>query len=378
VRIVLGTLGLAAPGGTETYCLTVARELERRGHEVILFADELGPYAEWAAESGADIARGDADLPPTCDAVLANDAVTAGLLRDRYPTTRLVYCVHSTLYEVQAPPLTPGLINAIIAPSERFAAFARAFALDVPVIRLRQPIDTEWFAPSVPPRRPPRRALLLSNALLEGPRRDALFETWAAHHIECVQVGHSNSVYDVRPAIAEADIVVGRGRSAMEGMACGKAVYVFDAGGGDGWVTPDTYPAIEADNFAGMATDVPIDRRRLAADLDGYDPDMGWINRELAVTYHNVRFHVQGLVEVLRGPRPRRGDSTSSAAAVATTVRFAWRSQLRAVAAEQQVMDLRQQLDAAPGKAQEELRRARRVRLGLALGHLYDLARGRR
>lgn len=369
MRIVIGTLALAAPGGTETFCLTVARELQRRGHEVVLFADSFGPYADWVGELGVAIARGIDMLPPACDAILANDAITARLLAVRYPDTRLVYCIHGTIFEIQQPPVEPGLIDAIVAPSERFAAFARSFAIDVPVVRLRQPIDTEWFVPSVPPRRPPIRALLLSNALIEGPRRDALLETWTSHRIQVVQVGHGDRVFDVRPAIADSDIVIGRGRAAMEGMACGKAVYVFDVGGGDGWVTPETYPAIEADNFAGMATDAPIDRRRLDADLDDYSPEMGWINRELAVTYHSVRSQVQGIIEVLRGPAPRRGDSTSNAAALAVTARFAWQMQLRAMAAEQQVRDLR--------STQEEILGARRVRVALALGRIFDLARHR-
>lgn len=358
-----------APGGTETFCLTVARELQRRGHQVVLFADSLGPYADWATEMGAEIARGADQLPFACDVVLANDAITARLLAVRYPDTRLVYCIHGTIFEIQQPPLEPGLIDAIIAPSQRFAEFARSFALDVPVVRVRQPIDTEWLVPTVPPRRQPRRALLLSNSLTEGARRNALFETWKRRGIEVVQLGHGGSVLDVRPAISDSDIVVGRGRAAMEGMACGKAVYVFDAGGGDGWITPETYPAIEADNFAGMATDVPVDRHRLAADLDDYDPEMGWINRELVVTYHSVRSQVQDLIEVLRGPASGRGDSTTTAAALAVTARFAWRTQARAMVAEQRVRELERVLD--------EILRTRRVRVALALGHIYDLVRRR-
>ena len=365
------------PGGTETYCVTVARELARRGHEVVLFADSIGPYADWAEELGVDVARAETDLPNACDAVFANDAITAGTLAGRYPESRCVYCVHSTVHEVQAPPLAPGLIDAIIALSERFGAFARAFALDVPVIRLRQPIDTDWFTPSVPPRRPPRRALLLGNSLA-GPRRDALVETWTAHGIDCRQVGRPrNAMNDVRPEIADADIVVARGRAAMEGMAAGKAVYVFDDGGGDGWVTPETYPAIEADNFAGMATEVPVDRRRLAADLAAYDPDMGWINRELAVTYHNARSHAQGLVEVLRGPASPRGDSTTSAAAAARTVRFAWRMQGRAAAAETELAQARHQL-ASTQQQLDALRGSRLVRAALAVGRIRDRLRRRR
>ena len=42
--------------------------------------------------------------------------------------------------------------------------------------------------------------------------------------------------------MADADIVVGYGRSVLEAMAMGRAAYVWDHAGGDGWVTPETYP----------------------------------------------------------------------------------------------------------------------------------------
>ena len=58
-----------------------------------------------------------------------------------------------------------------------------------------------------------------------------------------------------RAALENADIVVGKSRAALDAMACGRAVYLYDMFGGDGWVTPDTYAAMEADQFAGQATD---------------------------------------------------------------------------------------------------------------------------
>ena len=393
MRVVIGVLALAYPGGTETYCLTVARALERLGHEVTLFADELGPLAERAVDGGFDVARELTELPAQCEAVLANDAITAGLLAGRYPDTRLVYCVHSSLFEVQTPPLDSGIVDAIVAPSDRLAAHAHALALDVPVVRLAQPIDTERFLPSEAPRLPPRRALLLSS-YLEDRRREALVETWTAAGIECVQVGAADRVvFDVRPEIAQADIVVAKARAALEAMACGKAVYVFDGFGGDGWVTADSYPALEADNFAGQATDRPVDRHRLAADLDRYDPDMGWINREIVIRNHSARSHAHQLVELLRGPSPRRPDSVSSAAATARTVRYAWRMQRRAASSAREAAALRAQVaeltserDAWRVRALEadralqassELIRTRRVHAGIALGRCLDRLRGR-
>lgn len=225
----------------------------------------------------------------------------------------------------------------------------RALATDVPVVRLAQPIDIQRFAPSQAPRRTPRKALLLSH-YLDGDRRQALVDAWTSGGVECVQVGAKTDLaFDVRDEISDADIVVGKGRAALEGMACGKAVYVFDSWGGDGWVTADNYAAFEADNFAGLATERPIDARGLAADLARYDPDMGWVNRELVVTHHLAHAHVHCLVEVLRGAEPRRHDSTTSSAATARTVRAAWRAQRRAMNLEQHVADLRAEVQALVG-----------------------------
>jgi hypothetical protein len=69
-------------------------------------------------------------------------------------------------------------------------------------------------------------------------------------------------------------------------MACGKAVFVYDHFGGDGWVTPRRYAAMEADNFAGLALPPISTPAQLEAELAGYEADMGIVNRELVVTHH--------------------------------------------------------------------------------------------
>ena len=122
--------------------------------------------------------------------------------------------------------------------------------------------------------------------------------------MEVTVVGGSQSRYDVAAAIADADIVVAKARAALDGMACGRAVYIFDMFGGDGWVTPGCYAALEGDNFAGLATDRVIDATELARDLDEYDPRMGMANRDLVVQHHSARDHVIDLVAAIRELRP--------------------------------------------------------------------------
>lgn len=47
--------------------------------------------------------------------------------------------------------------------------------------------------------------------------------------------------------------MIGLGRSALEGIAAGRPVIVHGVPGADGWVTPERYPAMESDGFAGLA-----------------------------------------------------------------------------------------------------------------------------
>src|SRR5215210_5874279 len=279
MRVVLGRQSLVTAGGTQTYAITVARELEKLGHEVTLATEEIGPMADFAREQGVTVVGVD-DLPSACDAILGHDLGMAAMLGARYPDATLAYVVHSEGADAQMPPLIPGAVDALIACSDRFAARARAMAIDAPIVRLREPIDVDGYLYPTPLPERPRRALILSN-YLRGPKRDMLVEAWESAGVECVQVGKPASpMLDPRPAIQAADIVVAKARAALEGMCCGRAVYIYDQFGADGWITPDSYPAIEADQFAGQASPMPRSRADLVADLADYHPDMGVANHE--------------------------------------------------------------------------------------------------
>jgi hypothetical protein len=302
MKVVLGMFTFADPGGTESYVLTVARELARLGHEPTIAIREAGPMAEQAASLGLKVSDDSACWPDTCDAVFAHDALMHAELSERYPGARVVFFCHSTLFNHQLPVLLPEIVDAFVVASDTVARRVRALALEAPIVRLRQPIDTEHFR-SEPIRAKPERALILSN-YLHGRRRAALVEAWEAAGVEFRQVGAPTaSETDVVAAICQADIVVAKARAALEGMSCGRAVYVYDQWGGDGWVTPSNYDELEAANFSGLAISGPREPEQIAADLGDYSPDMGWLNRELVLTHHSARRHAEELVEVLRGAR---------------------------------------------------------------------------
>ncbi|MEA2221613.1 MAG: hypothetical protein QOJ35_4239 [Solirubrobacteraceae bacterium] len=344
MRILIATQALVNPAGTETYVLVVARELQRLGHDVVVAAERLGPMAAHVEAQGIVVARGAAELPDACDAILANDAISATSFAARHPGVRLVQVAHSDLFDHQLPVLLPGVVDAVVVCSDRFAARVRALALDVPVVRLRLPVDADRFAGNgrLPAR--PRRAVIVSN-YLTGERRRALVDAWEAQGVTCTQIGVlGEAVLDPSAAMRDADIVVGKSLAALEGMACGRAVYVYDQFGGDGWVTPESYPAFEADNMAGLSSATPRSPAQLAADLVDYDPDMGWINEELIRTHHASRRHAHELVDVLRAGRASPPVPTSVLTEITRLTRVAWGASQRTLSVEHELAALRERV----------------------------------
>ncbi|MBV9311233.1 MAG: hypothetical protein JOZ73_10390 [Solirubrobacterales bacterium] len=367
MRVVLATHSLAQTGGSESYALTVAHELRRLGHEITLAAQELGSVAELAEREGLHVTTVSGELPGTCDAVIVQDAIVTAPMVERYPHAPVVHVAHSPTFDHQLPLLAPPVIAAVVALSERVVNRIQALALDVPITRLRQPIDTDRFVEAGPLPARPRRALLLGN-YLTGERRRVLVDGWSKAGVQCVQVGLSTcQELDVRPAIAAADIVVAKGRAVLEGMACARAVYVYDDYGGDGWITPQRYDALERDGFAGLGSGGPRTSADLAADLNAYRPEMGWVNRELVRTHHSAREHVARLVEVLRSV----SGSTSDGATVAHELSRLWALKLHA---EREAGLWRgRALDAETRLAEAHwLLGTRRVRAGFALGRAVD------
>ena len=84
----------------------------------------------------------------------------------------------------------------------------------------------------------------------------------------------------------------------------GRATYVWDRAGGDGWVTPESYAAYEADGFSGNATDAMIDRERLRADLAAYRPELGTLAFDLVRRGHSASRHTEALLGLLDGAGP--------------------------------------------------------------------------
>jgi hypothetical protein len=312
VRIAVSTERLSYWGGTETYVLTLADHLQQLGHEVWVVARRTGRASAWARVRGIRVLQAEEQLPADLDLIVSNTAPLAVDLAIAQPEARHLWVAHSTLSPLQMPP-PADVAHRIVAMNDRVRRWSSAVAGVGPVVRLRQPIDVRRFSPrgTLPER--PRRLLLLGN-YLAGERMTMIQEVAAKHALEVTRVGLLGHQEDaIEEAIGAADIVVGYGRSILEAMACGRAAYVLDRHGGDGWVTPERYPALEADGFAGTGTDVTLTRARFDEDLIGYDAAMGTANRDLVLSGHKAHDHTASLLDVAADVPAQKGGSNARA-----------------------------------------------------------------
>ncbi len=306
MRIVIATQSLAGLGGSESYAITVADQLQRLGHCVWLFALDLGQSSEAAKALGLPITDSSSALPDEVDALIVQDGTVACELAARYPLTPQMFIAHSDIFDLQLPPQVEGLLAAVVTLYERVDQRIRAMALELPVIQLHQPIDVERFKPLSPIRGLPRVALALSY-YINDTRLDLLSEACAKAGIEL----RTNSIRGDKPTTTpelvynEADIVFGKARVVLEAMACGRAAYVFDHNGSDGWVTAENAARLAADNFGGQDEFRPLDAAAIAAELTSYDRLMGTNNRDFVVANHAASAHAAELVGVLRSLAPR-------------------------------------------------------------------------
>lgn len=343
MRLLLATnhLGL---GGSESYLLTVAEQLDRLGHEVLVYAPEPGKGVEVAEERGLAVVSA-SQLPDECDAALVQDAAVSLEAAERFPRAPQVFVAHSEIFDLQTPPQLPGVVALVVALNDRVEARMRSLSVGVEVRRMRQPIDTERFVSRYPLNEVPRRALLLSNTPVTD-RVKMLEEACRAAGIELQRLGGlQGQTTDPRSALAGVDVVIGYGRSILEGMACGRAAYVYDWKGGDGWVTPESYPAIEADGFGGRSAGQLIDAERLAADLRQYSPAMGPVNHDLVTSNHRANVHAQELVRLFEGlARPEAREAPSPLDEMARLVRLEWRARAEVHALSRENVELRDRL----------------------------------
>ena len=245
MKVLLSNHSLAGVGGTEKWTYAMARELQRRGYEVAVFTFACGLTAHKLAERGIRVF--DKDVPvEDFDLKLINSSTCLEQLRSVKGFT--VFTSHGPKHPLEMPS-SGADAYAAVSPEVQDRVAGLGHRAEV----IYNGVDLSEFTAEFTPDAysPPRVLSLCKSVATSWMLSDACNElkwpfTWVNYR--------ERVVWDIAGLIHEHDIVVGCGRSAIEGLACGRAVLVFDGRTeeprADGWVTRDNVEHLRRKNFS--------------------------------------------------------------------------------------------------------------------------------
>lgn len=339
MKILCTNHSLAVRGGTESYLETIAVELRRLEHEVILFSPECGAVADVFREQGFAVVDDPAAVPGDIDVIHGQHVDATAAVRARFRDVPLVFVSHSWFIPLEDPLGELGA-DAAVALNDLTEARLKARAGMHPdrVFRLRQPVSVSYGDTSrMPIGERARLAVSVSRGLKR--REQQLREACEAAGIQLLSIGGAGAEStDARREMMAADIIFAMGRSAIEAMALGRAVFVVDEANVGGWVTEDSYPRLEGVGFTGVDAPALPALTDLLAD---YSPQLGTDARTLVARHHAAPLHAARLAQIYADVRGDTGGAGSGIDTVAELARenfalglrvsaLAWESAFRA------------------------------------------------
>jgi hypothetical protein len=278
MKILLGNNTLSLLAGSETWTITLARQLKKMGHHVACFSPDLGVIAEKLEKDGIHCYS---DLAPTgirpfspyfeepadhnYDVIISNHFHIVDYLRNKFPKTPIISTIHGIIHEFEGkwapehPALNSG-VNQFVAVSEEVQDILKEhYSIDSVIIR--NFFDIPVLAGLKAPNTKPKQILLNTNyQSASDPEVQVVRD--AAKMLDCrlAAIGMNfTQAVDITKAIEDSDVVIGMGRSVLEGVAAGRLGIVHGRWGTGGVICESNIPSLQHYNFSGRNSSGKID-----------------------------------------------------------------------------------------------------------------------
>jgi len=268
----MGNNTLSYLAGSETWTQTMAKEFMKLGHSVSAYSPELGLIATKMEADGVTCTNNiDGDigiqkfsfiLEPEReypDVIICNHNHIASYLRKKYPTTPMICTIHGIIHLDEGTgekfPEHPAIdikVDKYIAVSEEVQEkLKKDYGLDSDVIRNGFDLERFKYAPNIKDK--PKVFFINSN--YNSPQDEVVqVVVEVAKHYDAAFQGigvNFTPTYEVEKVLADVDVVVGMGRSLIEGVAMGKLGICHGRWGTGGVLNKDNITKIAYNNYSG-------------------------------------------------------------------------------------------------------------------------------
>lgn len=273
LRVLVPTMSLVGRTGAELHVAEISRELSRRGHRVEAVATLVGPLAAELRADGIRVTNA-VRRTATPDVIHGQGMLPTTAAIDRHRSAPAMFVSHH--HQAWNERLSPHP-NVLVYAGVSNVCVQAVLAAGAPPERTRllpNFVDTVRFAPRDPLPPTPRRALVFSNYAEPGGFVDAVGVACARAGLALDVVGAGSGRPSSRPeeVLGAYDVVFAKGRAAMEAIAVGCAVVLFDFAGLGPMVTSDGYDRLRPMNFGFESLTRPHDPDLIVAELERYDP----------------------------------------------------------------------------------------------------------
>lgn len=273
LRVLLTNLTLASRSGTEVLTRELALALMRAGHRPMVYSPRLGPIAEELRSASIPVVD-DIDLiaePP--DVIHGHHLTQTAAAAARFPRTPAIFVCHDFVAWHDAAPKLPNILaHVAISRAFRDRLTVQDGIAPERVEVILNAVDLRRFQPGPPLPAAPRRALAFAKNF---GHLEAIRAACQARGVELDTVGSFGGGLVARPEalIPQYDVVFTSAMSAIEAMACGRAVIVCDGRGFAGMVDSRVYDDWRQENFGLRLLSRPVSVENVAAALDAYDAE---------------------------------------------------------------------------------------------------------
>jgi len=294
MKILITTQYLNNFTGSEIFTFNLAEKLGEKGHEVCVFSPVLGStISKKLKKIGIDVSDNILDFENhKFNIIHAQHNVTAILARSVFPDAPMFFMSHGYLPELEQPPsIDLGIEKFIVISEEIKDYFVKKYSLSEEKIKMvRNSIDVNRFSSQKKPHSKAKKLLVLSNHYTDNCRR-VIEGACKDLKLNVIHVGLPENPVpprDVSKFINDSDIVVALGRGALEAMACGRNVIVYDMHGGDGFVDEKNFFEIRKNNFSGRRFGKKYTIDSFKKEIEKYNPNIGKALANIIHKEHSV------------------------------------------------------------------------------------------
>ena len=250
MRILITNHALRGRTGTEMYVLDVARCLQAMGHMVVAYSTDLGLVAEEIREAGIPVVNDLSKLPFQPDIIHGHHHLETMAALLCLPAVPAVFFCHGAIPWPEMAPVFPRIYRYVAVDRPCFERMVcEQGILEEKIVTQLNLADLERFQPRPPLPVKPQRALIYSagNASQEKIIRAAC--AGAGIKLETAGNRAHNATGRPEKILPRYDLVFAKARSAIESMAVGCAVIVFDGKGCGPLVTTKNFDQLRPLNF---------------------------------------------------------------------------------------------------------------------------------